>query len=73
MNETSLQVDPTNANALYHTAVVMRLAGDDDLAISWLARAVRAGYSAADAGRDPEWNPVKQRSDFAQALKPSSR
>ena len=72
-SSVALQVDPTNANALYHTAVVMRLAGDDDLAISWLARAVRAGYSAADAGRDPEWNAVRQRSDFAQALNPPSR
>jgi len=68
----ALQLDPTSANALYHTAVVARLAGDDDLAISWLSRSIRAGYSAADAVRDPEWAALQKRPDFAQALKSSS-
>ncbi|MGZ7041005.1 MAG: protein kinase domain-containing protein, partial [Thermoanaerobaculia bacterium] len=67
--DAALQIDPTNSDALYHAAVSAHLRGDDPSALGWLNRAVRAGYGAANAERDPEWNAVRSRPEFREALK----
>ncbi|MGZ4779935.1 MAG: tetratricopeptide repeat protein, partial [Thermoanaerobaculia bacterium] len=69
--DAALQIDPTNSDALYHAAVSAHLRGDDPSALGWLNRAVRAGYGATNAERDPEWNAVRSRPEFREALKTS--
>jgi tetratricopeptide (TPR) repeat protein len=69
--DAALQLDPTNSDALYHAAVTAHLRGDDAAAIGWLGRAVRAGYSASNAERDPEWKSLRTSADFRNALKSS--
>ena len=69
--DVALQIDPTNSDALYHAAVTAHLRGDDAAAMGWLGRAVRAGYSASNAERDPEWKSLRTSTEFRDALKTS--
>lgn len=56
----ALQADPTSADALYQAAVIASIQSDTDEARAWLQRAIAAGYSAADAARDPELMSLKK-------------
>jgi tetratricopeptide (TPR) repeat protein len=65
----ALEIDPTSANVLYHAAVVAALRGANDSAISWLERAIAAGYPAGDAERDPVLEPLRRLPSFRTAVK----
>ena len=64
----ALETDPTNANALYQAAVVANLRGDRNAAVSWLTRAIAAGYTATDAARDPEFSNLRKDPRFEKLL-----
>ena len=64
----ALETDPTNANALYQAAVVANLRGDRNAAVSWLTRAIAAGYTATDAARDPEFSNLRKDPRFLKAV-----
>ena len=65
----ALELDPTNALVLYDAAVVGVLRGSHDAAVSWLERAIAAGYPPADAERDPMLRPLRELPSFRIALK----
>jgi tetratricopeptide (TPR) repeat protein len=65
----ALEIDPTDPGVLYKAAVVATLRGNNDSAISWLERAIKSGYSAADAERDPELAPLHSLASFRNAVK----
>jgi tetratricopeptide (TPR) repeat protein len=68
----ALETDPTNNVVLYQAAVVSALHGSPDSAISWLERAIAAGYSPADAARDPALEPLHRFPAFTNAVKSSA-
>jgi Flp pilus assembly protein TadD/TolB-like protein len=68
----ALESNPTNPSVLYKAAVIAMLRGNDDTAVSWLERAVDAGYPAADAERDPDFSSMKSRPSFRIAVKSKS-
>jgi Flp pilus assembly protein TadD len=68
----ALQNDPTNAVVLYKAAVIAMLRGNDDTALSWLERAVAAGYPSADAERDPDFASIRETPSFRNAVKSKS-
>jgi serine/threonine-protein kinase len=65
----ALEIDPTNPLVLYQAAVVGALRGAPDSALSWLERAIAAGYPAADAARDPVLEPLRELPSFTIAVK----
>jgi tetratricopeptide (TPR) repeat protein len=65
----ALEIDPINAQVLYQAAVVGAIRGAPDSALSWLERAIAAGYPAADAERDPVLEPLRQLPSFRIAVK----
>jgi Flp pilus assembly protein TadD len=65
----ALEIDPTNALVLYQAAVVGAIRGSHDSALSWLERAIAAGYPAADAARDPVLEPLRHLPSFSSAVK----
>ena len=56
----ALEADPMNPLVLYHAAVVSSVRGSTDSAVSWLERAVAAGYPAADVARDPAFSSLSR-------------
>ena len=64
----ALEADPTNGDVLYHAAVVANLRGERDAAVSWLTRAIAAGYTATDAARDPEFSNLRSDPRFLKAV-----
>ena len=69
---TALKVNPTDPTVLYEAAVVALLRGTTDVAISWLERAVDAGYSPHDLRRDPEFKSMHDDPGFRRALQKES-
>ncbi|HEX2061779.1 MAG TPA: protein kinase [Thermoanaerobaculia bacterium] len=67
----ALEGDPTNPVVLYQAAVVGAQRGAAEVALSWLERAVAAGYPAADAERDPALAPLREHPSFRNTLKSS--
>jgi Flp pilus assembly protein TadD len=65
----ALEDDPTNAIVLYQAAVIGALRDSPDSAISWLERAIRAGYPAADAEHDPALQSLRDLPAFRNAVK----
>jgi Flp pilus assembly protein TadD/TolB-like protein len=65
----ALEEDPTNAEVLYQAAVIGALRDSPDTAISWLERAIRAGYPAADAEHDPALGSLHDLPAFRNAVK----
>jgi serine/threonine protein kinase/Flp pilus assembly protein TadD/TolB-like protein len=68
----ALEIDPTNAQVLYQAAVVGAIRGAPDSALSWLERAIAAGYPAADAERDPVLEPLRKMPSFRSAVESRS-
>ncbi len=64
----ALQIDPTDRNVLYKAAVVAQLRGDSEAALSWLQRAVDAGYTAGELTTDPELAALTGRPEFKNLL-----
>jgi tetratricopeptide (TPR) repeat protein/TolB-like protein len=64
----ALRLDPTNAQVLYYAAVVAHLRGNTPSAVTWLQRAVDAGYSSDEARRDPEMQSLRDDPSFRSAL-----
>jgi serine/threonine-protein kinase len=60
----ALEAEPTNADVLYHAAVIARVRGNDEAAIGWLQRAVASGYSASAISRDPEFASLQNDARF---------
>ena len=65
----ALELDPTNAQILYNAAVVATLRGNNDSAVSWLERAIAAGYPASEAVRDPDLASLRNIPAFRIAVK----
>jgi len=65
----ALELDPTNAQILYNAAIIATLRGNSDSAMSWLERAIGAGYPAAEAANDPELEPLHALPSFLNAVK----
>ena len=65
----ALESNPTNANVLYQASVVAALRGSSDSAISWLERAIAAGFPSDDAARDPVLESLRQLPAFRNAVK----
>ena len=55
----ALEIDPTNPVVLYKAAVVALLRGNTDSAISWIERALSAGYPAREVQSDPEFESIR--------------
>lgn len=66
--DAALQIDPTNANALYAAAVIASLRGSPASAVTWLSRAIASGYGADEASRDPELNQIRNAPGYREAL-----
>jgi len=64
----ALETDPTNARILYHAAIVAVLRGNNDSAVSWLERAISAGYPRNDAAHDPELAAIRDLPSFRSAV-----
>ncbi len=65
----ALESNPTSSVVLYQAAVVAALRGSSDSAISWLERAVSAGYPAAEAASDPVFGSLRELPAFRNAVK----
>ena len=65
----ALESNPTNSRVLYQAAIVAALRGSSDSAISWLERAVAAGYPAAEAASDPVFGSLRDLPAFRKAVK----
>gem|GEM_PF-1513721 len=68
----ALEINPTNASVLYKAAVIAMLRGNPESAMSWLQRAIAAGYPVPDAERDPDFAAIRQSPSFRNAVKSSS-
>jgi tetratricopeptide (TPR) repeat protein len=68
----ALEKNPTNANVLYQASVIAALRGSSDSAVSWLERAIAAGYPAGDAARDPLLASLRELPAFRNAVKSSA-
>ncbi|MDP9193441.1 MAG: protein kinase [Acidobacteriota bacterium] len=65
----ALTDNPTSPEVLYQAAVIGALGGSHDSALSWLERAIRAGYPAAAAERDPMLESLRELPAFRNAVK----
>jgi Flp pilus assembly protein TadD/TolB-like protein len=65
----ALESNPTHSGVLYQASVVAALRGSTDSAVSWLERAIAAGYPAADAARDPVLQSLHDSPAFRNAVK----
>lgn len=65
----ALEIDPTQPLVLYKAAVISLLRGSTDSALSWVERAVDAGYPAAEMARDPELAAIRELPSFRTAVK----
>ncbi|MDQ3280652.1 MAG: protein kinase [Acidobacteriota bacterium] len=65
----ALETDPTNPDVLYQASVIATLRGSLDSAVSWLERAIKAGYPADYAQRDPVLDPLKAMPSFSKVVK----
>ena len=69
----ALKLDPTDKDVLYQAAVVSHLRQNDDAALTWLERAIEAGYSPTDAQRDPELLSLRQHPTFQRVVSISGK
>jgi serine/threonine protein kinase/tetratricopeptide (TPR) repeat protein len=65
----SLATDPTNRMVLYKAAVVANIAGNDAQAVSWLTKAIAAGYDRAESQRDPEFALLRNSDAYKTAFR----
>lgn len=66
----ALEIDPTNPDVLYQAATIGAVRGNVETAMSWLERAIRAGYPVAYVERDPFLAPLRELPSFRNATKP---
>ena len=64
----ALETDPMNPVVLYQAAIIGVLRGNPEGAVSWLERAVRAGYPPAEAERDPVLAPLRELSSYRRLI-----
>ena len=64
----ALQEDASSAN-LYKAAIIANLRGDPNEAVTWLKKAIDAGYNTADLQRDPELDTLRQNGLLRDLLK----
>jgi serine/threonine-protein kinase len=64
----ALKLNPTDPVVLYDAAVVALLRETPDVAVTWLERAVGAGYSSFDLQRDPEFKAMRDDAAFRRAI-----
>ncbi len=69
----ALQIDPTDKNVLYKAAVVAQLRGDSEAALSWLQRAVDAGYTTGELATDPELTSLTGRPEFVKLIQSAKK
>jgi tetratricopeptide (TPR) repeat protein/DNA-binding winged helix-turn-helix (wHTH) protein len=65
-------IDPNSAQIIYNAAVVNTLAGHPDEALRVLREALKRGFSAVEAGADPELESLKARPEFQKLVKDDS-
>lgn len=71
--DRALRLNPTDPNVLYQAATVSLLAGEHDRAVNWAVRAIRSGYGAPDAERDPELISLRHDDAFLDAVQQAKR
>ena len=64
----ALEIDPTNPRVLYKAAIVAMVRGNSDGAVSWIERAVQAGYPAGSLKSDPEFAAIRSLPSFRSAV-----
>jgi eukaryotic-like serine/threonine-protein kinase len=69
----ALEVDPTHAYVLYKASRIAVLRGNHDSAISWIERAIKAGYPASELDRDPELTQIRDLPAFRNAIESAKR
>jgi serine/threonine-protein kinase len=65
---TALKINPTDPAVLYGAAVVALARGTSDVAVTWIERAVDAGYPIHDLQRDPEFKSMHDDPAFRRAI-----
>jgi serine/threonine-protein kinase len=64
----ALELDPTEPVVLYRAALIALQRGNTDGAVSWIERAVRAGYPASSITNDPEFRDIRALPSFRSAV-----
>jgi tetratricopeptide (TPR) repeat protein len=64
----ALEIDPTDPVVLYRASLVALQHGNTDSAVSWIERAVRAGYPAESIRTDPEFAIIRALPSFTSAV-----
>jgi Flp pilus assembly protein TadD/TolB-like protein len=70
--QRALQIDPTSRLVLYKAAVIAVIRGANDTAMSWIERAIAAGYPASELDGDPELGAIRDLPSFRTAVKSHS-
>ncbi|MGN6182334.1 MAG: protein kinase domain-containing protein [Thermoanaerobaculia bacterium] len=65
----ALELDPTSRLVLYKAAVIAVIRGANDSAMSWIERAIAAGYPASELASDPELATIRDLPSFRTAVK----
>lgn len=65
----ALELDPTSRLVLYKAAVIAVIRGANDSAMSWIERAVAAGYPVSELASDPELGSIRDLPSFRTAVK----
>jgi Flp pilus assembly protein TadD/TolB-like protein len=65
----ALELDPTSRLVLYKAAVIAVIRGSMDSALSWIERAIAAGYPASELASDPELASIRDLPSFRTAVK----
>jgi tetratricopeptide (TPR) repeat protein len=71
--QKAIQLEPSNPEFLLGAAVVSNLLGKREEAIDWIRRAVSAGMAPAQIERDPEFQNLRGRESFQQALRTAKK
>jgi Flp pilus assembly protein TadD len=64
----ALALEEKNPNMLSDAAIVAALSGRTDEALSWLRKAVDAGYCRAIIARQPEFEALRNRREFQEVI-----
>jgi tetratricopeptide (TPR) repeat protein len=69
--QEALQLEPRNPSRMFQAARVANFSGDLEGAVTWLRRAVEAGYGDFEVQRDPEFQKLRETEAFRAAFRRS--